>query len=146
MLLVLRLVITAALFVAVGFAADLKSVEAEKNPERRSELAMVNASTVLDDAKRAYSEGKPEEFQADLKELQESVALAYDSLTAAGKSLSRNTRRGKKAELQSRLLLRKLDDFEKTVAADDREHVEAVRKEVSEFHDKFLFGIMEKRQ
>jgi hypothetical protein len=130
-----------ALLVLV-LALDLSSVRNEPNPDRRSDLAIDNANTALDQAKDAATAGRGEKLQALLDEIGDSVDLAYESL--AGEA-HRNTKAFKKAEQRTHLLLRRLDSFRELVDVDDRAKVEKIHERVSVAHDNLLNGIMKKK-
>ena len=61
--------------------ADLKHVLAEPNLEKRSGLALANAQAAYQTARTAYEKGETEQVTAAARELEESVDLAYKSLT-----------------------------------------------------------------
>jgi len=95
------------LLVAV-LAADLGSIRQEQNLERRSEMALEYADSSLSAARAAYSSGDLEKTKAAIGEMQESVDLAYESLTETGKDARRKPKFFKRAELTTRELLRRL--------------------------------------
>jgi hypothetical protein len=123
-------------------ALDLGSIRNEPNPDRRSDLAIDNANTALDQAKEAAIAGNGDKLQALLDEIGDSVDLAYESL--AGEA-HRNTKAFKKAEQRTHLLLRRLDSFRELADVDDRAKVEKIHERVSIAHDNLLNGIMKKK-
>jgi len=125
---------------------DLTSVKSEPNLERRSELALANANASLDSAKQAYESGDPNRTGEALKELEESVDLAYDSLSQTGKDPRGNPKYFKRAEMTLRILLRRLEGVAQVFSITDRERIEAVRMHVSEVHDQLIDGIMSKKK
>ena len=66
--------------------ADLDALKAEKNLQKRAKLAMEYAGTALDQARDAYMIGEMEALATGLTEVEESVALAYQSLRETGKT------------------------------------------------------------
>lgn len=130
---------------APAFTADLNSVKAEVNLERRSDLALDYANTVLDAARDAYNSGDAAKLKSALDDAGLSVELSYQSLEETGKN-ARNNRHYKHAELRTRELLRRLDGLRELVGADERSMVESVRQRVAEVHDNLLKGIMSKRK
>src|SRR6185295_12661320 len=90
-------------------AADLAAIRQEANLERRSQLAMENAGTALDVARTGYQAGDVEKAEAAMKEVQESVDLAYQSILDTGKVARRDPGLFKRAELASRRLLRRIE-------------------------------------
>ena len=124
-------------------AFDLAAIKLEPNLERRSELALGNASAAMDVARDAAADDA--KLKAALQELRESVDLAYQSLVDSGKSARRNPKFFKKAELKTRELMRRLEGLAQAVDADDRVLVESVRGRVSKVHDDLIQDIMQKK-
>jgi hypothetical protein len=127
----------------VCLAFDLAAIKLEPNLERRSELALGNASAAMDTARDASTDDA--KLKAALSELRESVDLAYQSLLDSGKSARRNPKFFKKAELKTRELMRRLEGLAQAVDADDRVFVESVRDRVSKVHDDLIQDIMQKK-
>ncbi len=125
-------------------ALDLTAIRNEPNLEKRSELALDYSNSALDIARDAESAGEDAKFQAALKEVQESVELAWHSLTDTGK-YARNNRYFKKAEVRTRELMRRLDGLRNVAATDEQPAVEKVHARVSEIHDELIQGIMGKK-
>ena len=125
---------------------DLASIKNEPNLEKRSELALDNAGTALDQAREAYNSGDDAKMQLALDEVGASVELAYHSLTDTGKDARRNPKFFKRAELRTRELLRRLEGVREMVSFQDRGQVEVVRDRVAEVHDNLLKGIMSKKK
>jgi hypothetical protein len=130
----------------VILAFDLTSVRTEPNLERRSELALENANSALDEARDAYNAGDVSKTANALDEVRDSVDLAYHSLEESGKDARRSPKFFKRAELKTRELMRRLDGFRQTVSFDDRALVEKVRDRVSEVHDSLIKVIMSKKK
>jgi hypothetical protein len=123
--------------------ADLKSALAEPNLEKRSKLALDNATAALDAARSAYTNGDNEKMAADITELQQSVDLAYKSLQDTGKNPRKSSRWFKAAEIRTRDLLRRLDAFEHDMSFEDRPPVEKAKTDIQSVHDDLLVGLME---
>jgi len=126
--------------------ADLKRALAEPNLERRSQLAMDNAATAYQAAREAYSKGENEHTAAAVAEVEESVDLAYTSLAKTGKDPRRSPKWFKKAEIETRDLLRKLDSFQQEMNFDERPMLDKVKAKVQQVHDDLLLGLMEGRR
>jgi hypothetical protein len=127
--------------------ADLKRALAEPNLEKRSGLALENAMAALKSARAAYDKGDNDEVAKDAAEVLESVELASTSLTQSGK----NPRRSawfKKAEISTRDLSRRIQDFQDQMSYVDRPLLDKVKARVLEVHEELLLGVMEgkKRQ
>jgi hypothetical protein len=137
----------AALVVGLAFAAalpaDMKEVLAEPNLERRSKLALDNAETAYQAARSAYGEGDESRSKAALHEVQESVEVAYASLEGTGKDPRKSPKWFKKAEMETRDLLRRLDSFQQAMGFEDRASVDPVKAKVQQVHDELLMGLME---
>jgi len=129
------------LLVAV-LAADLGSIRQEQNLERRSEMALEYADSSLSAARAAYSSGDLEKTKAAIGEMQESVDLAYESLTETGKDARRKPKFFKRAELTTRELLRRLEGLRESMSYQDRPLLEAAWDRVNEVHDALLTRIM----
>lgn len=125
----------------LALALDLSSVKGEPKPEKRSELALTYANTALNTAKTAYQEGRWEETQAALKDLDSAVTLSYDSLTETGKN-PRKTNAFKNAEKATRELLRRLTGFRDFMSAVDHPVVDPVVAKVTHVHEQLIQGIM----
>jgi hypothetical protein len=124
-------------------AFDLAAIKLEPNLERRSDLALGNASAAMDAARDASTDEA--KLKAALTELRESVDLAYQSLVDSGKSARRNPKFFKRAELKTRELMRRLEGLAQAVDADDRVFVESIRDRVSKVHDDLIQDIMQKK-
>lgn len=122
---------------------DLKQAQAEPNLEKRSKLAMDNAETAFHAMKGAYEKGDNSQTAAAAAEIQESVELAYTSLTQTGKDPRRSPKWFKRAEIQMRDLLRQLDAFQHDMSFGDRSMLDAVKVSVQQAHDNLLMGLME---
>ena len=124
-------------------AFDLAAIKLEPNLERRSDLALGNAAAAMDTARDAA--GDDAKLKPALREVRDSVDLAYQSLVDSGKSARRNPKFFKKAELKIRELMRRLEGLAQAVDADDRVFVESVRDRVSKVHDDLIQDIMQKK-
>ena len=137
------------MFVSAGLCLaaapeTLEVVRAERNLERRSRLALEYAHAALDRAIKTYLDGDPKAGLQQLAEIQLAVELSQESLKATGKTPSRQPKHFKRAEIETRALLRELESAEKQVDFDDREHVRAVYDRVEEINRELLLGIMTK--
>lgn len=137
----------AALALGVAFAAALpagiKEVLAEPNLEKRAKLALDNAETSYQAARTAYDAGSAAAVGAALHEVQESIEVAYASLEGTGKDPRKSPKWFKKAEMETRDLLRRLESFRDAMSFDDRATVDPVKAKVQQVHDELLMGLME---
>ena len=131
------------LALAVGLRADLKKALAEPNLEKRSQLAMDNARAAYLAARAAYEKGENEKVVAGIAEMQESVELAHTSLTETRKDPRRSPKWFKKAEIETRDLLRKIEAFEQEMGFVERPMLEKAKASIQQVHDELLLGLME---
>lgn len=135
--------IAALLLVSVSVShADLKRAMAEQNLEKRSALALDNAAAALKSARAAYEKGENDDVSKAIAEVLESVDLAATSLQQTGKN-PRRSDSFKKAEIATRDLGRKLDDFSDQMSYVDRPLLEKLKTRVQEVHEQLLLGVME---
>ena len=123
--------------------ASLDAAKAEPNLEKRSSLALDNADRALKSAQDAYlAQNDMKQVAASLDEVSASVELAYDSLEQTHKVPSKSPKYFKKAEIQTRELLRRIDEFRGQMSVDDRDAIDKVRAAVQKVHESLLEGIM----
>jgi hypothetical protein len=123
--------------------ADLTQAKAEPNLEKRSKLALDNAVSAYQAARTAYGKGESDAVAKYAAEIQESVELAYASLTKTGKNPRSSPKWFKKAEIETRDLSRKLESFEQEMSFTERPVLEKVKARVQQVHDDLLLGLME---
>lgn len=121
----------------------LERAKAEPNLERRSQMALDHATDVLRAARDAYGKGDIAAVKPLLLELGESVQFAADSLRETGKNPRKSPKWFKKAEIETRELVRRLSSFEQEMSVADRPAVESVKSKVQQVHDDLLQGLME---
>jgi hypothetical protein len=144
---ILRRTWLAALGVGLALAgssrADLTRALKETNLEKRSDLALANAAETYKAARAAYEKGESDQVAKLLGEIQESVELSHTSLTQTGKNPRKSPKYFKRAEIQTRELLKRLDAFEHEMGFNDRPMLEKVKARVQQIHDDLLLGLME---
>lgn len=136
-------VAAAALAWAGAARGDLKQALAEQNLEKRSSLALENARAAYKAARDAYDKGENDRVAADVREIEESVDLAYTSLTKTGKDPRRSPKYFKKAEIDTRELIKHIDAFEHSMSFADRPMLDSVKTKLQQVHDDLLVGLME---
>ena len=143
-----RFVLALALTLAGAAAAstELDAVRAEANLEKRSKLALDNAASALRSAREAYQAGDTATVTAKTDEIGESVDLAYNSLTETGKNPRKSPKWFKHAEMETRELTRRLEDFAQQMNYNDRAILDKIRARVEQVHDELLTGLMEGRK
>lgn len=134
-----------ALAAALGAPAraDLKQALAEPNLEKRSKLALDNAETAYQTLRAAYEKGDNAQVSAAAKEIEESVDLAHTSLTGTGKDPRKSPKWFKRAEIETRDLLRRLTGFQQQMSFDDRPMLDPAKARLQQVHDSLLVGLME---
>lgn len=137
-------VLAAGLCFAARGPQSLEELRSERDLEKRSRLALEYAHDVLDRAIKTYLEGKQQAGLEMLLEVQQAVELSRDSLEATGKVPSKRPKHFKRAEIETRKLLRELEGAETQVNFDHRDRVQAVYDRVEEINRELLLGIMTK--
>jgi hypothetical protein len=136
-------VLVLMLLAGIAAAADLDAVKAEPNLEKRSRLALENADRALKNAREAYNKGEMGQAAGLIREVQDSVLLAEASLKETGKNPRKSPKWFKRAEIQTRDLIRKLDAFGHEMGVDDRPMLAPVKAKVQQVHEDLLLGVME---
>ena len=139
-------IVLLAVLAAPGVSADLPKVMAEPNLEKRSKLALDNAADALKRARDAYEKGSADQCQALVAETGDSVKLALKSLKDTGKNPRRSPKWFKRAEMELRTLLRRIDAFRQEMSYTDRSWLDPLRAEVQHSHDELLTGLLEGRR
>jgi hypothetical protein len=135
--------IAGTLLAAGNAPGGLEQARAEPNLEKRSGLAMDNAVAAMRQAREAYKAGDMMQVAAKAKEIQESVDLAYTSLMQTGKDPRRSPKWFKRAEIQTRDLLRSMEGLEHDMSFEERAVLENPKEKVQQAHDNLLTGLME---
>lgn len=134
--------LAAVLFSAIAaFAADIEAVKAEPNLEKRSEKALVYANASLDEARKDL-----ENPGGHLDQVRAGIDLCVESLEATGKNARRSPKYFKRAEIEVRKLIRRLDSFRLELPLDDREPVDKLLKHAHQVQDDLVLGIMTRKK
>ena len=126
--------------------ADLKAALAEHDLGKRSKLALDNAGATLKAVREAYQKGDNEALGPLLKELEESIGLAWDSLENTGKNPRKSPKWFKEAEIKTRGLLRKLESLQHDMDFEERVWLDQAKVRLEKVHDDLLVGLMEGKQ
>jgi len=132
-------------WLAAAIGADLASVLAERNPERRARKALDNAALALKAARQAYLQGEASALRSALDEVRESVEVAYRSLKETGRDPLRHPRPFKDAEIKTRDLLKRISHLRDEMAYQDRELIEPLLDRVAQIHEDLLLSVMGKK-
>jgi hypothetical protein len=128
---------------AARLPADLKAALAEHDLGKRSKLALENAGSALKAAREAYQKGDNPALGAAALEIEESVALSWDSLESTGKNPRKSPRWFKQAEIETRNLLKKLESLQNDLGFEDRPVLDKAKARLQKVHDDLLTGLME---
>jgi hypothetical protein len=122
---------------------SLETIKAESNLDKRSVKALAYAAQELKAAREAYLEKNDlAATKTAIAEMRDAVEVAYQALEETHKNPSRSPKYFKKAEIKTRELLRRLNDFRNQMSVEDREIVDQVRPPIQKIHDQLLAGIM----
>lgn len=133
-----------AVFLTAGcLNAGLQRALAEPDLNKRSKLALENATAAYEAMRKAYEAGNLDDVAADAKEIEDSVNLSYMSLQQTGKDPRKSPKYFKQAEMTTRDLSRRLEAFQNDMSFADRPLVDKVRSRVNQVHDSLLMGLME---
>lgn len=124
-------------------AGDLGTVRAEPNLEKRSGKALDNAAAALKSARDAYDKGDSAAVAAAAAEISDSVELAWTSLQQTGKNPRRSPKWFKRAEIATRDLARRVENFQLEMSYTDRAVLDPVKAKIHQVHDDLLVGLME---
>jgi hypothetical protein len=124
------------------FAADLADIRNDPNLEKRAQSALLFADSSFEQAKTAYAAGELDKAAQALKDMQAGVETARDALESTHKNPRKHVGPFKKAETETRGLLRRLDGLENTMDFDDRKIIEGPKAKVQEVHDEWLTAII----
>lgn len=129
--------------VALGFSSDtFDHVLQEPNLEKRSQLALERAEAALKNARDAYRTGAKEKVAVNLVRIEESVNLSFTSLNLTGKNARKYPKFFKQAEIATRNLSRRLEEFQREMTLEDQSRLHMVRARVQQIHDDLLTGLM----
>jgi len=127
-------------------APDLESIKTEANLERRARAALDFAKASVKPVLKAQEQGDPQLGVERLMQIQEAVELAHEALTSTGKHARRNPKHFKRAEIQTRNLIKLLRTLSRALHYDERKVVDSVVDRVSAINDELLLAIMTKRK
>lgn len=130
------------LLLAQPAPSSLEEVKAEANPEHRARLAIDYAAAAERNAEADYAKGDAKATSVDLKNVEESLETAQESLVESHKTPGRNPGPYKYAEMRTRELLIRLSDLERRMEDEERGLIARVKARVQEIHDAWFEGIM----
>lgn len=126
--------------VAVAHAqALLTELRAERDPSKRSEMALNLADNAFDNARDFYSKGEIQKGDAELEDMTNALNECVVSLAVA-----RKPKFYKKAELKVAYLQRRMQGLLDDIEIQRRGWAEYTERKLDEIHDKLLDGVMRK--
>ena len=123
----------------------LEIIQRERKLQKRAKRALEHALNTVSGVAAAYESGRRGRGAALLMEIQAAVELADESLKATGKSPARKPRPFKRAEIETRKLVRELNDLETQLGYDERDVLQQVRTRIEEINEALLLGVMAKK-
>lgn len=129
-----------AMYIAAVQAQSLLSeLRAERDPAKRSEMALNFADAAFDNARDFYTKGEFEKGDAQLEDMTAVLNECVASLALAHKA-----RFYKKAELKVAYLQRRMQGLLDDIDLQRRGWAEQTQRKLEEIHDKLLDGVMKK--
>ncbi len=117
----------------------LAELQLERNPVKRSTMALNFADTAFDNARDFYTKGEFDKGDAQLEDMTHALHECVVSLGAAHKA-----RFYKKAELNVASLQRRMQGLLDDISVQRRGWAEQTSRRLDEIHDKLLDGVMRK--
>jgi hypothetical protein len=134
-------ILLALLFpVSLSAGSDLPAeVTAQRNPGKRSEIAIDAADRSLDQARAYYKAGQDEQGEQQLDLISK---LADECLSSTEEA--RKSKYWKKSELRVAALNRRVRSFAEELGYNQRDKANQLAAHLSSVHDKLLAGVMKK--
>lgn len=117
----------------------LQDLKAERDPAKRSELALTYADTAFISAREFYNKGEVHKGDAQLEDMTNALNECVSSLETAHKA-----KFYKKAELRVSELQRRMKGLLEDLDLQQRGWAEYTNRKLDEIHDKLLDGVMKK--
>lgn len=117
----------------------LDEAQAERNPGKRSEIALQLADKSLDQARDYYVSGEPLKGDSELDMIDRLAAECLTSVEEAHKS-----KYWKKAELKLAMLMRRVNSLIDDLSYNERGKAQQLETHLSRIHDRLLAGAMAK--
>jgi DNA gyrase/topoisomerase IV subunit B len=111
----------------------------ERDPGKRSELALSLADESFDNARGYYGKGAIEKGDAELENMTSALDACVQSLAITNK-----TKLYKRAELKVAYLQRRMSGLLSDLSVSERGWAEQTKRRLEEIHDKILDGVMRK--
>ena len=124
---------------------SLDQVKSVRQPDLRARAGIDFAAIAERNAEASFAKGDMNNMAAQLTAMKKSLEIARDAFIASKETPGRNPQLYKYAELHSRELLVRLEDFERRMFAEDRDLVAVPKARVQEIHDLWLDGILSQK-
>lgn len=135
----------AAVLLTPFLRADLVSIKAEPNAEKRTDKAMDYGAKMLIEVRENFSRHEMKKLETSLAGFREALELTLTSLDATGKDPAKNPRVHKKVELRLREFMRKLKTMEHDLDFEDRTMIRPLIDQVERIQDDLVQGIFSKK-
>ncbi len=146
----LRLVMAAVVLVALVGAAQapqtLEAVLREPDLEKRADLALDYARPAVGRMVRAYEDEEPGKARDILGSIVRAAEIAREALVETGKHARRKPKHFKRAEIDTRNLLRDLEAAKRKLTFEERPDLEPAIAKIEQINQQLLFGIMESKK
>jgi hypothetical protein len=117
----------------------LGEINQERDPAKRSELALTLADESFDHARDFYQKGAMEKGDAALENMTSALNVCVQSLAVSNK-----VKFYKRAELKVAYLQRRMGSLVDDLGVQERGWAEQTKRKLEEIHDKILDGVMKK--
>lgn len=117
----------------------LGEINQERDPAKRSELALSAADESFDHARDFYQKGAIEKGDAALENMTSALDVCVQSLAVSNKA-----RFYKKAELRIAYLQRRMSGLVEDLSIQERGWAEQTKRKLEAIHDRILDGVMRK--
>ncbi len=115
------------------------TINQERDPGKRSELALSLADESFDNARGFYGKGATEKGDAALENMTTALDVCVQSLAVSNK-----VKFYKRAELKVAYLQRRMSGLLEELSVSERGWAEQTKRRLEEIHDKILDGVMRK--
>lgn len=146
----LRVVVSSALVAGLAWAAappqSLEEVEREPRLEKRSSLALDYARAAVGRMVKAYVAENRDAAREILDSIVQAAVLAQESLDETGKHARSKPKYFKRAEIDTRKLIRDLEAAKRDLTFEERPDLDPAIAKIEEINRQLLFDIMERKK
>jgi hypothetical protein len=143
---VVLLGLAASLMWAAAPPQSLAEVEREPDLEKRAGLALDYARAAVGRVVKAYAAGEPGQAKQILDSIVQAAEVARESLGDTGKHARSKPKHFKKAEIESRKLVRDLEAAKRDLTFEERPDLDPAIAQIEEINRQLLFDIMESKR